>query len=67
MSNTKIYKVLGTSLEIEMMSSGITHLWDRDNRVVETYQATKESQQEMVKKIKELYPDWIEGMVKRTQ
>ena len=64
---TKIYKLLGTNLEVEQMSSGITHLWQGDEKVIGSYQPTKESQQKMVEKIKSLFPEWKEGEVERKQ
>lgn len=62
---TKIYKVLHTPLEIELMSNGETVLWEGDEKILGTYAATKEAQQAMCDKIKELYPDWKEGQVER--
>ena len=67
MSFTKIWKLDGTNLEVEMMSSGITHLWKGDEKVIGSYQATKESQKEMVQHIKRLFPNWKVGQITRKQ
>ena len=67
MSLTKIWKLDGTNLEVEMMSSGITHLWEGDEKVLGSYFPKQKDQQRMVEKIQSLFPNWKIGQITRKQ
>lgn len=67
MSQTKIYRINGTNLEVEEMSNGYTTLWQGDEKILGVYQPTHTSQKKMTDKIKTLFPEWIMGDVTRKQ
>jgi hypothetical protein len=61
-----MWDVLGTSLEIELMSSGFTTLWDGE-KILGVYPATQTAQNQMVLDIQKIKPDWVPGQIRRTQ
>lgn len=67
MSLTKMYQLVGTNLEVEMMSNGFTTLHEGDEKILGVYAPTEAAQKQMVDKIQSLFPKWNVGEIIRTQ